>query len=215
MLSSERALERCVHFLISRGRSYGGYVTYRMIGDVLRSTRSEMSMENLDCVYDRLVAEGVQIVDRLPESAAIRVAAHADEADAGEPLSGYPGLSRGPRGRRLATRDDDRSDTVDWCEPALCPEEAIDELLLLAEAGLLCSGIFWSAAEKCRLSRSEARQLAEYLWSKGVDIAGLDYLEFYQRFLARDDFADTGHDDRFPDDGVWEYNRGESRSRWD
>lgn len=62
---------------------------------------------------------------------------------------------------------------------ALCPEEAIDELLFRAETGRLRDGDLLTIIKACRLSAVEVDQLVEYLWTKGIDLPDINWSQFY------------------------------------
>lgn len=201
MSANERALERCVQRLIAQGRRYGGYVTYRMVRDTLHGTQPEVCMEALDFIYERLVAEGIEIVDQLPDRAAIAVGPDTDEGDK-EGSYEYQPRAETARWKRRYKYVYDTSETPSMPEPSLCPEEAIDELLFRAEAGLLYGKVFWNIVKKCQLSKLEVRQLVEYLWSKGIDIPDLDVSRIYDSLFTNDRETDAGREEGFLDDPV-------------
>lgn len=204
MLANERSLKRCVRLLIAKGRRYGGYVSYRIVRDALHGIQPEVSMEALDLIYERLVAEGIEIVDQIPDRPAIAAGSDTNEAEEGSG-SEYQPLARVARRKRRYKYGYDTSEASTRRKPRFCPERAIDMLLFRAEAGLPCGRIFLKIISSCKLSRSEVGELVEYLWSQGIDIPDLDLSQFYDGFHLDDDGAVAEEEHNVLSDTVEEY----------
>jgi hypothetical protein len=133
-------------------------------------------MEALDWVYERLTAEGIKLVDQLPDSPAKEVISQ----DSGGSIQKYRRRARAsPRKRRYSCDYESVESSS-----ALCPEEAIDELLFRAETGLLRGEDLLTIIEGCRLSALDVDQLVEYLWSKRIDLPDVKGSQLYNKIIS-------------------------------
>lgn len=198
MSKNELTLERCCRRLITLGKQQDGYVTYQVVIETLQGQQGNVSMEALDWVYERLAAEGIELVDQLPN----------DQATSGK-WSDYweapPENLRRPetipkRQRKRYRYYSEKGPSQR--EPDPCPEEAIDKLLLRAETGVLSAEDVLTLIEDCCLSALEARQLLDYLGSKGIDVPEVDLPRVFPDVSEDSEMQDSDEPDFFADLGV-------------
>lgn len=158
---SSPTLEKCIRELTKRGANQGGYVEMRTLAGMLCATGCKLSTQDLDRIHKHLAAHGIRTVDELPARSAVaydggqrRSHRVAYRVRPGRGAPSYPAHSRPAE--------------------ALCPEEAIDRLLLAAERGLFCERVLVRTIRDCRLSQVEVAELLEYLFIKGIDLFDLD-----------------------------------------
>jgi len=162
MSASELALDRCLRQLVRQGKRYGGYITYETVKKTLHHKRCDISLETLDWIYVRLTAEGIELVDQIPGKPVADVESQHNR-----------GSRRYYRQRARARRRRPRHSSARYRGRnfALCPEAAIDNLLLRwEEVGLIRTEELLTVIKGCRFSVLEVHQLLEYLASKGVDL---------------------------------------------
>lgn len=150
---SSPALEKCIRELTKRGTNQGGYMRMHTLAGALRDTGCKLSTQDLDRIQNHLAAKGIRIVDELPARSTV--------------------AADGRQRRRYRVADRVRPAPGRPAE-ALCPEEAIDTLLLAAERGLFCERVLVRTIRACRLSQVEVAELLEYLFIKGLDLFDLD-----------------------------------------
>lgn len=199
MSKEELALERCCCQLVTLGKRQGGYVTYQVVVDVFCASEQDVSMEALDWVYERLVAEGIELVDQLPDGEATKGKRPEDR----EPLPESPRQPEVVSSRRRKRHEYYPIEELEQTEPASCPEEAIDRLLLLAETRPLSAEDLLTLIEDCCLSALETHQLFDYLGSMGIDVPELDLAGVFGN-VSEEDGEMQGEDepDFFADLGV-------------
>lgn len=170
MSANKSALEQCLQQLITQGKRYGGYVTYEIINNVLYNKQYDISMDDIDLIYERLIAEGIEIVDQLPDSS--KKINDASLGNTGESVCKQRrqiGVSK--RNRRYANYNHYSKEGSDRIECILCPEEAVDKLIYCWETtGQLSSEYFLTIIVDYCLSDLEINQLIDYLGSKGIDV---------------------------------------------
>ncbi|KYH31874.1 sigma-70 family RNA polymerase sigma factor [Neomoorella mulderi] len=193
------ALERCCQQLVTLGKRQGGYITYQGIIDMFRASECDVSMEALDWVYERLIAEGIELVDQLPDSQVVnRNWQRYQEVTPESPQR--PEVV--PR-RRHKRYDYYLEEDLEQPEPASCLEEAIDNLLFQAGTGPLSAKDILTLIEDCRLSSFEVRQLFDYLGSKGIDVPEVDLSQVYRNASEEDnEMQGEEEPDLFADLGV-------------
>ncbi|TDA65826.1 MAG: sigma-70 family RNA polymerase sigma factor [Clostridia bacterium] len=201
MSKEELALERCCRQLVSLGKRQDGYVTYQVVIDMFRASECDVSMEALDWVYERLVAEGIELVDQLPGGEATKGEWPEDR----EPLPESPRQPEVVPSRRRKRLEYYPIEELEQTEPASCPEEAIDRLLLLAETRPLFAEDLLTLIEDCCLSALETRQLFDYLGSRGIDVPAVDLSQVFRSAAGEGgEMEEEGEDepDFFADLGV-------------
>lgn len=163
-------LDRCLQRLVAQGKRFGGCLSYQIIDGILRHNRCEISMDTLDLIYQRLQAEKIEIVDELPEQAAIN---HTNLQDNGKGFRKPRSRTRVIQQKRFKYISNDKLSTI---KQIPCPEEAIDKLLYRWEITKNLSGrYFFAIIEKYYLTRLEIMQLIDYLGSKGIEIDNSDH----------------------------------------
>lgn len=170
MAKGEATLEQCCQQLVTLGKRYGGYITYQTIIDIFHASASDVSLEALDLVYERLKSEGIELVDQLPD---IQIEDRKWQRYQ-EVIPKQPQRLKGVPTRRHGRADYSQEEALEQPEPASCPEDAIDNLLFQAETGGLSPKDILTFIKECRLSSLEVRQLFDYLGSKGIDVPEID-----------------------------------------
>lgn len=61
------ALERCLRKLVALGQQHDGFITYTQILDILDRETAELSIEDVEAIYQRLTQFNIEIVDELPK----------------------------------------------------------------------------------------------------------------------------------------------------
>ena len=131
------------------------YITYQIILDTINAEKYNISLDGIDFIYKSLDANGIKIVDELPENIA---AVHCDKHQ-------NTGITKYRQKKKINTEEYSFSYTVKTSNATSrsCPEEALDYLLVCSEEGLNLMRGYFDCYKKCRLSRVEVEQLIEYL----------------------------------------------------
>jgi len=180
---NQSALERCLRKLVSEGKRHDGLITYTMILDVLDKEAVEVSVEDVDSIYKRLRLAGIEIVDGLPDGNVLPTIKPQQRHLSVKTR----GLARAGERRRRYSRNY-MNEEASWYELALavCPEKALDALVLKAEWGTLSKSDLINVAEQYGFSTVETRQLVEYLVLRAEQLDP-DLLDFYKMIGARDE----------------------------
>ncbi|OIQ08638.1 RNA polymerase sigma factor SigA [Moorella thermoacetica] len=168
--------------MVTLGKRQGSYITYQVVIDMFRASECDVSMEALDWVYERLIAEGIELVDQLPDSKAV-------DRDWQRYHEVTPESSQQPEvvsRRRPKRYNYYLEEDLEQPDPDSCPEEAIDNLLFRAETGLLSAEDILTLIEECRLSSLEVRQLFDYLGLKGIDVPEIDLSQVFRNAFEED-----------------------------
>ncbi|HHY36031.1 MAG TPA: hypothetical protein GX510_10480 [Firmicutes bacterium] len=177
------SLDRCLRQLIAQGRTHGGYITYQIIADTLRSEKCSVSLDALDSIYERLTGEGISIVDELPA---------ATQGEWQSRLENHYERVRVAR-RTRRRRGYEYLKGADRRARVLCPEDVLDQVMFEAQEGVLSRDHLLGLIQACGFSALEVVQLVEYLWSRGFDIPEIDLSESECSHTVTEDY-DVGRD---------------------
>ncbi|MFY9370755.1 MAG: RNA polymerase sigma factor region1.1 domain-containing protein [bacterium] len=183
MQRDDTSFSKCLKNLILKGKENNCYITYQIILDTINAEKYNISLDGIDFIYKSLDANGIKIVDELPENIA---AVHCDKHQ-------NTGITKYRQKKKINTEEYSFSYTVKTSNATSrsCPEEALDYLLVCSEEGLnLNEKDILTVIRKCRLSRVEVEQLIEYLSLKGIEIPDkvLDVVEwraYHRRFKIK------------------------------
>ncbi|WP_198469755.1 sigma-70 family RNA polymerase sigma factor [Acetomicrobium sp. S15 = DSM 107314] len=158
-------MERCCQHLVTLGKMQGGYITYDVISDILSDAQCDLSLELIDLVYERLTAEGIECVDRLPESEVLeRRQQHFYEEKRSKNLPE-------PQPRAISRR---RRKRHAWHLEDMEPEAEVDVLAFVRYRGL---------------SSIETYQSSEHWDSNEVDLLRVDLPKVFGNVFEKDSEA--------------------------
>ena len=189
MSANGTALDRCLQQLVVIGKRYGGFLTYQVLINVLGNEQCNASPEALDWILDRLATEGFQLVKQLPTDPAEDFCPQGRRSPDGRDRQRI-GVDRDPQPTETARSeqtaslpDPDRGDSDLWAE------QAMDELLSRAKAGVLHREDLLRIIETYRLSPFEVEELCDCLEVeelcdclrlRGIEPPEFDLYEIYQ-----------------------------------
>lgn len=161
-----QSLEKIKKRLIMEGKKLDGQITYTLITEIFSQNQENISMEALDYIHHSLSREGIELVDQLSSHAQNKIKRKAKTSYHSHRVK----TARCNKYRRAKQY----LPILNWTDQILCPEDALDQLLLKAETQILCEKDLQTVINECRLFFVEVEQLLDYLTLKAIDTPNIN-----------------------------------------